>query len=632
MTTTSPIIRAEINTKVNKESRIKAEKPNKNKKIAYNPKKSKSKNLKQHQKEKKTTKEYETDADIGQTHSHKNNGKNTISQENNVAKGSIEDSKQTLPITVLYTNADQFTPSKKFELLELVERTKPCIIAVCEVKPKNGSDRTELDYKIADYSLYSVNLDSNTGRGVAVYVHTSLDSSVSILFTNIKYEEACLLEIKLHNNDKLLFGCIYRSPTPSNTSDENNNNLNNLLKYLTQRTYSHICIVGDFNYKSINWSSYSTPKSEESKESKFLETIRDCFLHQHILEPTRARGNDDPSTLDLLLSNEEMQVSDLQYNAPLGKSDHCTISFKYNCYVDFSKPQERCAFHKGDYDSMRYLLTSAKWKDTFLENDGTVEDMWQVFKDKMHELQQRFIPKVSFGVSWRKKGSVPVTKPIQAAIRNKKIAHRQWITIKKRGANDEITRKEFKKARNKVNSMMRDLKRKIERKIAKGAKSNPKAFWAHVRGKLKTKSGIAPLLDDSCCNSPKRFADRDKANILQNQFSSVFTKEPPQDIPTIERRTDASISNLPITPELVQKEIKKLNVNKSCGPDGIHSRMLKELIDHVSEPIAHIFKKSLESGYLPEDWKDRLYFGNIQERKSPQCRKLPSHQSHLCGM
>ena len=138
----------------------------------------------------------------------------------------------------------------------------------------------------------------------------------------------------------MLFGCIYRSSTPSNTSDENNNNLNNLLKYLTQRTYSHICLVGDFNHKSINWSSYSTPKSKERKESKFLETIRDCFLHQYILEPTRACGNDDPSTLDLLLSNEEMQVSDLQYNVHLGKSEHCTISFKYNCYVDFSKPQE----------------------------------------------------------------------------------------------------------------------------------------------------------------------------------------------------------------------------------------------------------------------------------------------------
>ena len=68
---------------------------------------------------------------------------------------------------------------------------------------------------------------------------------------------------------------------------------------------------------------------------------------------------------------------------------------------------------------MRYLLTPAKWKDTFLENDGTVEDMWQVFEDKIHEPQQRFIPKVSSGVSWRKKGSVPVTKPIQGALRNK---------------------------------------------------------------------------------------------------------------------------------------------------------------------------------------------------------------------
>ena len=28
---------------------------------------------------------------------------------------------------------------------------------------------------------------------------------------------------------------------------------------------------------------------EDSKEAKFIETTQDCFLHQHIIEPTRRR-------------------------------------------------------------------------------------------------------------------------------------------------------------------------------------------------------------------------------------------------------------------------------------------------------------------------------------------------------
>jgi len=61
---------------------------------------------------------------------------------------------------------------------------------------------------------------------------------------------------------------------------------------------------------------------------KFIDTIRDCFLYQHIIEPTRSRGGDDPSTIDLPFKNEEMQISTLEHHAP-SKSDHSVIAFYY---------------------------------------------------------------------------------------------------------------------------------------------------------------------------------------------------------------------------------------------------------------------------------------------------------------
>ena len=53
-----------------------------------------------------------------------------------------------------------------------------------------------------------------------------------------------------------------------------------------------------------------------------------------------------------------------------------------------------------------------------------------------------------------------------------------------------------KNVTNKVKSVLRRDKRLFEKSIAQEAKQNPKAFWAHVRRKLKTKEGIAPLLSD----------------------------------------------------------------------------------------------------------------------------------------
>ena len=183
------------------------------------------------------------------------------------------------------------------------------------------------DYNIPGYILHSTNLESDAGRGIAVYIHSSIVKSTIQIESHNNFNEVCLLKIKLHGGDNLLFGCFYRSPTPSKLSDSNNTNLNNLLRFLSNKHYSHLCFVGDFNYKDIDWLTWTTSHNEESKEAKFIETIRDCYLYQHLLEPTRRRGSDNPSLIDLLFTNEALQVSDVEYHAPLGKSDHCIIFY-----------------------------------------------------------------------------------------------------------------------------------------------------------------------------------------------------------------------------------------------------------------------------------------------------------------
>ena len=132
--------------------------------------------------------------------------------------------------------------------------------------------------------------------------------------------------------------------TPSATSEKNNDCLNRLLLNISNTKYSHRCLVGDFNFKDINWTSWSTFHNDDSKEQTFIETIRDCFFHQHNLENSRRRGNDQPSLIDLIFTDESMQVSDVHHQAPLGKSDHNVIPFKFNCYLDCSNPKEKLLY------------------------------------------------------------------------------------------------------------------------------------------------------------------------------------------------------------------------------------------------------------------------------------------------
>ena len=102
------------------------------------------------------------------------------------------------------------------------------IVAVCEVKPKKYNEKSLEEYHIPHFDLHPVNLNNQTGRGIAIYTHESISKSVIQITSKTDFEEAGLLEIRLRGGDLLLFGCCYRSPTENAFSKTNKENLNKL--------------------------------------------------------------------------------------------------------------------------------------------------------------------------------------------------------------------------------------------------------------------------------------------------------------------------------------------------------------------------------------------------------------------
>ncbi|CAC5401807.1 unnamed protein product [Mytilus coruscus] len=160
--------------------------------------------------------------------------------------------------------------------------------------------------------------------------------------------------------DQLLLSLIYR--TPSNRSQEYIKQLNTLTTEACSKGYSHILIMGDYNFPEINWDSWNSPgESTESNEYKFLENLQENFLFQHVTRPTRWRGTNTPHTLDLILTNEENMISNLEYQSPLGKSDHCTMKFDFSCYTNIkSKPKIIKLFSIGNYIKIKEELDNIK--------------------------------------------------------------------------------------------------------------------------------------------------------------------------------------------------------------------------------------------------------------------------------
>ena len=91
-------------------------------------------------------------------------------------------------------------------------------------------------------------------------------------------------------------------------------------------------------------------------------------------------------------------------------------------------------------------------------------------------------------------------------------------------------------------------------------------------------------------------------------FSSVFTGEDTCSLPVPETMFNGSegerLGQLFVTPEVIASKINSMKENKSPGVDGISPKILKETVEQMSTPLAHVFNMSLQEGTVPLEWKE----------------------------
>ena len=58
-----------------------------------------------------------------------------------------------------------------------------------------------------------------------------------------------------------------------------------------------------------------------------------------------------------------------------------------------------------------------------------------------------------------------------------------------------------------------------------------------------------------------------------------------------------------ITVEGIEKLLDKLNPYKAAGPDNLQHWILRELSCQIAPVLCNIFKVSLKTGTVPDDWK-----------------------------
>ena len=83
-----------------------------------------------------------------------------------------------------------------------------------------------------------------------------------------------------------------------------------------------------------------------------------------------------------------------------------------------------------------------------------------------------------------------------------------------------------------------------------------------------------------------------RANVLNNYFSTVFTKESTDNLPTLDCSPYPPNDPLIITVNGIASLLSGLDVHKACGPDGIYPRLLKETAQNVSPMLTVLCQAS----------------------------------------
>ncbi|XP_072030615.1 uncharacterized protein [Amphiura filiformis] len=374
----------------------------------------------------------------------------------------------------------------------------------------------------------------------------------------------------------IIIGALYRPPS---SKQPYMNVLNQVIEEIcVSNPGVAVWIAGDANLPDIDWATDRVVGHQYPLElnESFLQMLARTGMEQLVDFPTR-----NESILDIIITNRPSLINRCEGLPALG--DHDIVYADWNAQASRVKPSRRKIFlwNHADFDLIRQ--ETKEWADKFVSRNTTstpVEllsrEIEQYLQKILHDRVPSKLSSTRFNQPWFNTST-------------KRICRRKARAFKKaRKTNRDRDWKRFRRLKKQSQITCRQAYNKYLTDIIRSEPGASRRLGAIIKAKrCQDQAGIAPLKEGN-----HLFSDpKTKANLLNRQFASVFTKDDSSPLPDLGPSTHPPMNGIQITNQGIVKLLKNLNPYKASGPDGVPARLLKETRKRSLQPSASSTKR-----------------------------------------
>ena len=439
------------------------------------------------------------------------------------------------------------------------------------------------------------------GGGIVTYIREDIPSKVLNLVSIPDDIEGIFIEINLRKAKWLIFA-TYLPPW-----QDKSYYFDNIAKALDVygAKYENMILVGDFNTKE--------------SEQVFSDFIYEQDLHNIVSFPTCFKSVENPSTIDLFLTNRPKCFQNT-IGFSTGLSDfHKLVATSFKMNFSKSKPIERT------YRDMKHFDREVFRSDLISEISKIGSD-YNVFDDTFNKVLDKHAP-------IKTKLLRANHKPYVTKAMRKAIMKRSELATKYRRSPTDENLKAWKKHKNYCSNLYKKERKNYYESLDMNNLTDNKKFWDTIKpifsNKAKGSSNITLVEDKKLITSEKEVAEtlnkhfiESVRKLVENDSSSAYITENSTKTDPISKIIDKfryhpSILSIKknvksmkfsfehFSEEDIATEIKKFDSKKSST--GIPIKSLKENSDILSGKLKDILNNCLDQGIFP----DRLKLADI---------------------